>query len=54
MRGWLAGQRLSYVLAFASNHHSGLRRQNARTISAILPEHTWEIRSAGDNTRGLR
>lgn len=54
LRGWLAGQRLSYVLAIAYKHRCGPRGQNARTVSAILPEHAWEIRSAGDGAHGLR
>ncbi|UUU23781.1 IS701 family transposase [Streptomyces sp. DSM 40750] len=54
LRGWLAEQRLSYVLAVASKHRCGPRGQNARTVSAILPEHTWEIRSAGEGAHGLR
>jgi SRSO17 transposase len=54
LRGWLAGQRLSYVLAIAYKHRCGPRGQNARTVSAILPERAWEIRSAGDGAHGLR
>ncbi len=54
LRGWLADQRLSYVLAIAYKHRCGPRGRNARTISAILPEHAWEIRSAGDGAHGLR
>lgn len=54
LRGWLVDQGLSYVLAVASRHRCGPRGQNARTISAILPEHAWEIRSAGDGAHGLR
>lgn len=54
LRGWLAGQRLSYVLAIACKHRCGPRGQNARTVSAILPEHAREIRSAGEGAHGLR
>ncbi|MFE8926450.1 IS701 family transposase [Streptomyces rochei] len=54
LRGWLAEQRLSYVLAISCKHRCGPRGQNARTISAILPEHAWEIRSAGEGAHGLR
>ncbi|AYN40823.1 IS701 family transposase [Streptomyces dangxiongensis] len=54
LRRWLAGQRLSYVLAISGKHRCGPRGQNARTVSAILPEHAWEIRSAGDGAHGLR
>ncbi|WP_449657850.1 IS701 family transposase [Streptomyces lancefieldiae] len=54
LRGWLAEQRLSYVLAVSCKHRCGPRGQNARTVSAILPEHAWEIRSAGEGAHGLR
>jgi hypothetical protein len=54
LRRWLADQHLSYVLAISSRHRCGPRGQNARTISAILPEHAWETRSAGDGAHGLR
>ncbi|MFE9399251.1 hypothetical protein [Streptomyces flavidovirens] len=54
LRGWPAEQRLSHVLAIAYRHRCGPRGQNARTISAILPEHAREIRSAGDGAHGLR
>jgi SRSO17 transposase len=54
LRTWLAEQRVSYVLAIARTHRCGPRGQNARTLSAILPEHAWEIRSAGDGAHGLR
>jgi hypothetical protein len=42
------------VLAISCKHRCGPRGQNARTISAILPEHNWEIRSAGEGAHGLR
>ncbi|MGW5974846.1 IS701 family transposase [Streptomyces sp. NPDC055186] len=54
LRHWLAEQRLSYVLAIGYKHRCGPRGQNARTVSAILPEDAWEIRSAGDGAHGLR
>nr|WP_149824763.1 IS701 family transposase [Streptomyces tailanensis] len=54
LRGWLAEMRLSYVLAIGYKHRCGPRGQNARTVSAILPEEAWEVRSAGDGTHGLR
>jgi hypothetical protein len=54
LRRWLADQHLSYVLAISSRHRCGPRGQSARTISAILPEHAWQTRSAGDGTHGLR
>ncbi|MEU6589653.1 IS701 family transposase [Streptomyces sp. NPDC046881] len=54
LRDWLAEQRLSYVLAISYKHRCGPRGQNARTVSAILPEPAWEIRSAGDGAQGLR
>jgi len=46
--------RLGYVLAIPTRHRCGPRGQNARTISAILPEDAWEIRSAGDGAHGPR
>lgn len=42
------------LLAVASKHRCGPRGQNARTVSAILPEHAWETRSAGESAHGLR
>ncbi|MFD8220862.1 transposase [Streptomyces sp. NPDC059697] len=39
LRGWPAEQRLSYVLAIAYQHRCGPHGQNARTVSAILPDH---------------
>ncbi|WP_437097218.1 IS701 family transposase [Streptomyces sp. enrichment culture] len=54
LRSWLAQRRLGYVLAIGCKHRCGPRGQNARTISAILPEDAWEIRSAGDGAHGLR
>ncbi len=54
LRAWLTGQRLAYVLAIGYKHRLGPRGQNARTLAAILPEHVWEIRSAGDGAHGLR
>ena len=48
LRGWLAEQHV------ACKHRCGPRGQNARTVAAILPEHAWEIRSAGDGAHGLR
>ncbi|MFC7898161.1 hypothetical protein [Streptomyces sp. NPDC057381] len=44
---------MSYVLAIAYKYRCGPRGQNARTMSAILPGHAWEIRSAGDGAHGL-
>ncbi|PWI05913.1 IS701 family transposase [Streptomyces sp. NWU339] len=54
LRGWLAQRRLGYVLAIGCKHRCGPRGQNVRTVSAILPEDAWEIRSAGDGAHGLR
>ncbi|WP_257033705.1 transposase [Streptomyces sp. Ag109_G2-15] len=54
LRDWLAEQRLSYVPAISCKHRCGPRGQNARTVSAILSEHAWEIRSAGVGPHGLR
>ncbi|MFJ2733394.1 transposase [Streptomyces sp. NPDC087317] len=54
LRGWLARRRLGYVLAIGCKHRCGPRGQNARTVSAILPEDAWEIRSAGDGAHDLR
>ncbi|MFF7755510.1 hypothetical protein ACFZCP_41280 [Streptomyces sp. NPDC007971] len=42
------------MLAIAYKHRCGPRGQNARTVSALLPEHAWEIRSAGEGAHGLR
>ncbi|MFE2423417.1 hypothetical protein [Streptomyces hokutonensis] len=42
------------MLAIACKHRCGPRGQNARTDSAILPEHAREIRSAGEGAHGLR
>ncbi|WP_217565987.1 hypothetical protein [Streptomyces sp. GbtcB7] len=49
-----AGSRSRRGLAIAYKHRCGPRGQNARTVSAILPEHAWGIRSAGDGAHGLR
>ncbi|MEU4351853.1 IS701 family transposase [Streptomyces sp. NPDC023838] len=54
LRGWLTEHEISYVLAIAYKHRLGPRGQNARTLAAILPEHSWEIRSAGDGAHGRR
>ncbi|MEV7451783.1 IS701 family transposase [Streptomyces nigra] len=53
LRGRRAERRLSYVLAIGCKHRCG-PGQNARTVSAILPEEAWEIRSAGESAHGLR
>ncbi|MGW3424869.1 IS701 family transposase [Streptomyces phaeochromogenes] len=54
LRGWLAERRLSYVLAIAPKYRCGPRGKNARTVSAIPPEHVWETRSDEDGAHGLR
>ncbi len=54
LRGRRAERRLSYVLAIGCKHRCGPRGQNARTVSAILPEEAWEIRSTGESAHGLR
>jgi SRSO17 transposase len=52
----LRGRGVGHVLAVASNHRvdAGFGRREARSLAAALPAHAWQIRSAGQGSKGLR
>ncbi|MFD5753676.1 IS701 family transposase [Streptomyces sp. NPDC127033] len=54
LRGWLEAGSIAYVMAVPSSFRCGPRRQNARTLAAILPREAFETRSAGPGAHGPR
>ena len=56
LRGWLEGQRRSYVLAVSCDHPvwADGRQQRADAAFAALPAARWQRLSAGEGSQGPR